>query len=443
MHNFLLEDIRIMSKAKDITEIPKSFSIYALEDENFENFYVDVNSARGKDVVKRIITRFLYNDESTLKLLFLGHYGCGKTTELYRAEKELSKNYLVIRFSIANETDIVNLSYIDFIFAILNNLVKVARDNNVKLPKNVVDNLYDYWNDERITEICDCEKLKAEASVEAKLKWFNILTAKIKGIMQTGLETKTTIRKKVEPSLKILLKNINELIDTINEQISPKKLLLIVEDLDKLEIEQSENLFVSHRQTITSLNLNLIYTFPIFLYYSYYYNEIINDFDSEELLSIIKVHNRDGSDFPDGINMLKRIVWKRCEKELIDEDALEFLIKKSGGAFRDLFIMISNAAICALTDDDTPAKCININYAKSSYRAFRSRKERAIKKSHINILKEIYNDKSKKPIGDDDNILMELLQSMSVIEYNGERWCDLHPAIKDYLLEKKEIEIDT
>lgn len=432
-----------MSKAKDISEIPKSFSIYALEDENFDNFYVDANSARGKDVVKRIITRFSYNGESTLKMLFLGHYGCGKTTELYRAEQELSKNYLVIRFSIANETDIVNLSYIDFIFAILNNLVKIAKNNKVNLPKNVVEDLYDYWNDEQITEICDCEKLEAEASVEAKLTWFNILTAKIKGIMQTGLETKTTIRKKVEPSLKVLLKNINDLIDTINEQIQPKRLLLIVEDLDKLEIDQSENLFVTHRQTITSLKLNLIYTFPIFLYYSYYYNEIINDFDSEELLSIIKVNNRDGSDFHDGINMLREIVWKRCEKELIADDALEFLIKKSGGAFRDLFIMISNAAICALTDDEVPANCIDINHAKSSYSSFKSRKERAIKKSHIDILKEIYNDKSKKPLGDDDNILMELLQSMSVIEYNGERWCDLHPAIKDYLLEKGEIKIDS
>ena len=31
---------------------------------------------------------------------------------------------------------------------------------------------------------------------------------------------------------------------------------------------------------------------------------------------------------------------------------------------------------------------------------------------------------------------MQLLHSMCVIEYNGKRWCDLHPAIKDYLIEK-------
>lgn len=439
--SYFKEDINKMFKAEKITDMQSAFGIFALDNENYENFYVDSSDARGKDVVKRIVTRFQNNNTGLpLKILFLGHYGCGKTTELYRAEKELENNHLVIRYSIADETDIVNVSYIDFIFTILNNISKAAKNNGIDIPDDVVESLYSYWNDEEITQVCDSKKIEGEASISAKLDWLTVLTAKIKGIMQTGLETKTIIRKKVEPSLRVLLSDINKLIENINRQIAPKSLLLIVEDLDKLEMTQSEELFIKHRKTITSLKINLIYTFPIFLYYSHYYNEIMNDFHYDELLSIIKIKERTGECFDKGIDTLKEIVWKRCNPDLIDDDALLFLIEKSGGSFRDLFIMISNASVIAITEEENPCDHISIRHAESSYMDFRSRKERAIKKSHIDTLVNIYNDKAKKPLGDDSDILMDLLHSMSVIEYNCERWCDLHPAIKDYLIEKGEID---
>ena len=34
---------------------------------------------------------------------------------------------------------------------------------------------------------------------------------------------------------------------------------------------------------------------------------------------------------------------------------------------------------------------------------------------------------------------LEMLNCMAVIEYNGDRWCDLHPAVADMLREKGEI----
>ena len=48
-------------------------------------------------------------------------------------------------------------------------------------------------------------------------------------------------------------------------------------------------------------------------------------------------------------------------------------------------------------------------------------------------LAEIYQGKHKK-IEEKDKLL-EMLQARTVLEYNGERWFDLHPLAADYLKE--------
>ena len=97
--------------------------------------------------------------------------------------------------------------------------------------------------------------------------------------------------------------------------------------------------------------------------------------------------------------------------------------------------MVNNAALNTLIDKGETG-VISLDIAKITYYDFKSRRERIIKKAHLPILIEMYKDKTKKPFGDDQDLLMQLLHSMCVIEYNGKRWCDLHPAIKDYLIEK-------
>ena len=46
--------------------------------------------------------------------------------------------------------------------------------------------------------------------------------------------------------------------------------------------------------------------------------------------------------------------------------------------------------------------------------------------------------KDPKPLTTDE-IVMSLLLRGLVLEYNGERWCGIHPAIEDFLFEKGEI----
>ena len=191
-----------------------------------------------------------------------------------------------------------------------------------------------------------------------------------------------------------------------------------------------------HRRALLSINVKMILSFPIYLIYTPEYSMIREDFADCVLFSMIKVKEKTGERYEPGIDILKQIVYKRMDEALINEDALEYMILKTGGAIRDLFELLKQAAYYKLGQSINDK--INIDDAKIVETSLKSTYERFItSEEHVNKLVEIY----KNPIPDyADAILSDLLRTLSVMEYNGERWCGVHPLLIDFLLEKGRIE---
>ncbi|RLC00242.1 MAG: hypothetical protein DRI57_32565 [Deltaproteobacteria bacterium] len=82
--------------------------------------------------------------------------------------------------------------------------------------------------------------------------------------------------------------------------------------------------------------------------------------------------------------------------------------------------------------EDGPA--VNLSAAEHAYLRFRSSFERTVGKKHLDTLKDVYESRDRKPSADEN--LQEMLNAMAVIEYNGDRWCGLHPAVEDILKER-------
>ena len=171
----------------------------------------------------------------------------------------------------------------------------------------------------------------------------------------------------------------------------------------------------------------MILTFPIFMAYNSQYNMINEDIDKAVMLSMIKVKKADKTDYEQGIATLSKIVEKRAELSLIDDDALRFMIKKSGGAIRDASFE------SMLIEKDK----IEMSEAKSAYYQLKSRNERLIRNdSEVEKLVQVYQDPQLLTT---DDTMMELLVKGLILEYNGERWCGIHPAVEDFLKEKGKI----
>lgn len=428
-----------MKKAQDLGQLLRVTNTKPLQGDSFDSFFVDTDEARGANTAYELCDYFLANIDDPQKVLFMGHRGSGKSTELYRMEKEFGEEFKVIKFSILNEADGNTLQYIDVLFAILSKLYAAAVADDIEVNQSLLDNLVSYWYGENLLEEISFNEDEVSGGVKIKGGLFGVLTAHIGGIFRTGTKSKETIRRYVEPKVSRLIRDTNYLIDDLSDKYgkNDKTLLMIIEDLDKLDIKIAEELFLNHSNVLTSFNLHIVFTFPIFLHYSEKFSAIEGAFDNVELLSMIKVNSKDREPYEEGRNTLKKLIECRADVGLIDDDALDLIIEKSGGAIRLVLKMLQDAVLTERSRN-RKAKSISLDSARKAYVRMRSNFERYIERKHLNALKELYESEDKKPLQDDS--LKEMLSCLAVIEYNGDRWCGLHPAVEDYLKGKKVIE---
>lgn len=430
------ELLQMIRKATHIEDMIKVFDPFPLQDsEAFDNFYVDTYEARGENAVRRMAFGLKISLNPYYKILFMGHRGSGKSTELFLLEKEIKSDFEVISFFIEDLVDVGTMTYIDFIFAIMSKLVSYIETHpDLGLTEDDIKALYNYWHEEKIIEEIVYDSDEMSAGFDSKLSFLKLISVTGGGILKTGSESKTLIRRKLEPTVGHLIQLVNQIIEKINSQLPNKGLIFIIEDLDKLTMDVAQGLFINYRRVILSLQTRMILTFPIYMAYNAQYNMIKEDVDMCQMLSVIKVTDRQKEAFETGINKLKEIVFKRAEQSLFSDEALSFLIMKSGGAIRDLFQMIRDAAFEALMVDHEK---IEFSDAQTSYSKLKSEYERLIRSEEdVKKLKLIYFD--SRPLTTDD-IVMSLLLRGLILEYNGERWCGVHPAIEDFLREKGEL----
>lgn len=430
-----------MTRANSFEEMIKVFTPFPLDGENYEDFYVDTSLERSaKNASKSIVNFFRIKINPYMKILFMGHKGCGKSTEIQNISKQLEDDYCIVNFSIANEIELQGIDYVDVIFIIMEQLLSFVGDNpNLEMDSAILDKMYDYWTQKRIKEIVHLEETGVSVEAGAKLSILKAISASCKGILKAGDESKVTIRKEIEPRLSILIGMMNDLVSDINRQLQQtcnKELLVIIEDMDKIDIEEARHLFVLHRRPLVSLKMKMIISFPIHMVYTADFRLLQDDFDKCVLYSMIKVNNSDYSRYEPGIEVMKQIVERRMNPELIEADALDYFVLKSGGAIRDLFYMLSEAALDELSLDERQPR-ITYELAESVVMRLKSEYERNItSEEQYKKLIEIYNDPHPT---NTDTELSKLLQTLSVIEYNGERWCGVHPVLVDFLKEKDAI----
>lgn len=431
------EDIRMMKRADKIEDMISVFEPFPLmKDEDFQEFYVRTYDARGTDAVKRMSFGLRYSSNTAMKILFMGHRGSGKSTELFLLKQEIEDQFEVINFFIEDEVDVDSMTYTDFIFAIMSQIVKYVEKKALlhEILREDIESLYKYWNEEKVFETVESAYDEMEAGFEAKLSFLKRIAVHGSGVLRTGNETKLTIRRTMEPKIGYLIQLMNQIITKINTRLVNNGLVFIIEDLDKISINVANEIFIKYRKVIFSIKTRMVLSFPIYMAYDAQYNMIKEDVDMCQMLSIIKVRDRKRREFPEGIRTLREIVTKRADVKLFSEEALHFMILKSGGAIRDLFQMIRDAAFEALLAERTQ---ISLEDASTAYKKLKSEYERLIRNEvDVDKLVSIYEE--PRPLTTDDTVMSLLLRGL-ILEYNGERWCGIHPAIEDFLREKDKI----
>jgi hypothetical protein len=377
-----------------------------------------------------------------------GHRGCGKSTELVRLEKEIGADFLILRFSVVRELDFLNLNYIEVFIALMEKLFEfVTKESKIKLQKKLLESITNWTASREIEEIRDRYMgVGVDAGVSGEFSAFTLFKffVNFRASARASSSLKETIKKNVEPKLSELISNCNMLINEIKnqlEKIEKKGIVLIIEDLDKVDLSTGEDIFYTHSPQLTQLNCHCIYTFPIALLYNIRFNTIKNNYDECYCLPMIKVLTKENKEFTKGIGIIKNIIQKRMALTLFkDEKIVKRIIKKSGGCLWDIFRMIKDAADQAI---DRGQDQIDDEDYKAAYNALKNdynhtiseNKEKGIKvEEYYKTLADCAGDKNKKP--PETDILLDLRHNLTILNYNGDDWSDVHPIVKDILKER-------
>lgn len=102
-------------------------------------------------------------------VLFFGHTGSGKTTELRHYAEELSGRgkFFIVEVDITVTLDRNNLQYADTLMAMAQSLLQRLFDKGVTLPASALEDLKN-WFDERVLSAEDSKEFSAEIRSGAK-----------------------------------------------------------------------------------------------------------------------------------------------------------------------------------------------------------------------------------------------------------------------------------
>ena len=427
-----------MKYAKELSEFAIVFEPEPLSDEYLSEFYYDgTMPIRMNDEhyspINNIYKSCLSVRHQNTHLL-LGHRGCGKSTELNMLKQRFEKSER--RVSIIQcplEADLIGITYWDLLILLGKHLCEIAKSAGCNLPESLLDAINDFWKEIETTETFNDEygiAIRGEMSASTPkivqlLKFFVGLSSELK----FGYDKRNVIRDRVRKSTAQWIGYLKEVSDRVTQHLGGKQPIVIFEDLDKLSPEKAWEIF---NNPLSQMPFPIIYTFPISLSYDPKFAGLKASFNNNNIhiLPMIKIREINGGECLSGIRIIKGIVEKRADLTLFDDDALTFLINKTGGVLRDLFNCITMAAERA---ESRQAAKIELDDAKAAAIRLSSSLTRMIESKNYPMLKNIYKDAKYKEQIEDKAMLLDMMQGLIVLEYNGARWHNLHPLIEDFL----------
>lgn len=396
----------------------------SLTTEELLKYYVE-REAKFINMLKNLLR---YTPSQPIKILFSGHIGSGKSSELFKLKKDLDDDFLMIYYSIKEYMSLGGLNTSALLETIREQLKKISETNKIKIDKKILEDL-EKWNRKKRQIGYRDKKHTSVAGLGGDFK-----IAKAKGELYTEKGTKIEEIREEESNINELLSPLNQLIAAIQED-QKKDIIIIIDDIDKLDLADAEELFLRHSRSLTIPNCKIIYTIPISLLYSVHYHQFESFYHSTHLLPISKVRKKNGSPNDDGIKKIKDILALRLSPHLFESDILEKIIMASGGVIRDAIKILQRCCLICVTEGKAT---IDEDVARESITAVKNEFLRQIPKELYRKLIEVKNCPTKIP--DIDQELQKLLYCLGTLEYNNDdTWYDVHPLAIE-LAEVKEEE---
>lgn len=421
-----------MEKAVTLIEAINRFSPQPIEfglSSKNQSFYVQ----RPDDPLGDLRVHLLNSPEGIDKTLVAGHRGTGKSTELNRlaSAAEIQERYEIVSFSVKDALELSDVDHVDLLFTMVAKTYDAlsSDDAPLKLKDSTVASLQG-WGSRVVEKMEEVAKGSGvDLSVGADAKGLAGFFGSFGTRLRYEKTTRESTRQVIKPRIGEFLGHVRDFFIDVQlalKEHKGKRLLLIIEDLDKLpNVSEAEELFSDTGPYLTSPPVRIVYTVPIALHYSKTFAQIAGRFGQSFLVPNVRLVSHDDGyqAYPAGVETMRGFVEHRMGLSLVDDGALSEAVELGGGLFQQMQRLMQKACTKAVGRKLERLGPAEVKEAASDLRA---ELERGLEREDIRILHEVRQTKQASA----DEATLALLHFLHLVEYrNSERWCDVNPLL--------------
>jgi energy-coupling factor transporter ATP-binding protein EcfA2 len=429
----------VPDRAKTLKSAFQACDVGALGGETLR-YYVDLKPIRSMKAIAALRQRLDFLEPGQFaSVLFTGHRGCGKSTELRRLQNQFERDYRVIYLEADDVIDTNDADYTDLYLLILQQVSDDMARLGLQFDRPLLDSFKQWFLeivDETEETVEKSVSLETSAEAKAEVPFLSKLSAKLLAQIKGSNKQKRVVRDKLEKDigrlksdLNLLLKDAYEKVRAMDGQLYQKGFLVILDNLDRVPPKVGDRLYFDHAAQLQDLNCTLIYTVPISVACSD--KNLNNAFGKPNIVPMVNIYEYDADPCDlkfnlDAIKGLAHLVAQRVDTQAVFEaDALVAkLVGASGGHVRLLMQMTANACLTAASEGHGKVQAEDVDYViKQEQFNF----ERIVPAEHYPLLVQVCYNKQVEQ--DEDG--QKMLFNTSVLEYNGDRrWNYVAPVVK-------------
>ncbi len=387
------------------------------------------------------------------KIIFTGHRGSGKSTLLGQFCRQMQDKYFVVFFSISDLIEMSDVNHVNILFAMAVKLMEEAENpkdpqDKIKISPKTQKAFYLWFSQHTKTETNSREStLELEAGIDSGASaWIVKFFAKLKATLKANSVIRDEIKSEFTRKISDLVDRVNDIAAAI-EAASEKEILVVIDDLDKLDLDIVERVYRNNISSLFQPQFRIIYTIPMAATRDLSLRGIIKDATRNRIQSMwaTKFFPFGADKQPNAIpiaasvRVFEEILSKRLPSELIEPEVVQTIVLKSGGALRE-FIRIARQCcqICLVRLREDPSlqnMKITDEIFKKAITDLRIEMTEPLGQNAFDILTQVYQKNT--PQDGTDRTFLDLLHNLYILEYkNDDLWFGVNPIVKD-LLERR------
>lgn len=393
------------------------------------------------------LLRAITRNHSADRYFFTGMRGSGKTTELLKLKAELeSKGFVAFYADLSEflpENEPVKIGdFLLLLVSVLADRVKERYDSDFA-KESFFGEFIAFLNREIQVDGLEwsADTFLGKVGVKGKLKQNPTIRQKLQQVTEGRLDQ----------LVRAVSKLVDDLVAYIRRGSSTTRVIYLVDSVERLRgigekqskdvFDSLEYLFSTHADNLRFATLSVIYSLPPYL------RAVVGASESNLICSLpaIRIFKnplaenqeawqaQEPAVYAENIAKMVAVIEARYPgwREFFTPDALERLIKDSGGDLREFFLLLR--ACLSMVDGDDDSK-----FPIPSSIIEQSEKERRnqfgmIPQSEMTWLKRVLEQHDHGKLKDDETpTLAYLLDGKLMFQYrNGSNWYDVHPLLRE------------